>query len=95
MTPVVVGGADPEMPLLREDVFAPVVALVAVRDDAETLDAAGRCPYALGATVFGEEAGARALARRVWAGVVVVNDVIVPTADPRLPFAPAAGAASA
>lgn len=86
MTPVVVADAGPEMTLLREELFAPAVALVSVGDDEEALAVAGRCPYALGATVFGREPGASALARRVRAGIVVVNDVIAPTADPRLPF---------
>jgi aldehyde dehydrogenase (NAD+) len=40
----------------------------------------------LGATVFGRRRGAEALAAKVRAGCVVVNDMIVPTADPRLPF---------
>jgi aldehyde dehydrogenase (NAD+) len=52
----------------------------------EALAEAARSPYALGASVFGPEAEAVALAGRLRAGVVVVNDVIVPTADPRLPF---------
>ena len=43
-------------------------------------------PYALGAVVFGSERQARAIAQCVHTGVVVINDVIVPTADPRLPF---------
>jgi acyl-CoA reductase-like NAD-dependent aldehyde dehydrogenase len=60
--------------------------LVSVADSEEALAEDGRCPYALGASVFGPEAEARAFAARVRAGVVVVNDVIVPTADPRLPF---------
>jgi acyl-CoA reductase-like NAD-dependent aldehyde dehydrogenase len=42
--------------------------------------------YALGASVFGPEPAARRFAARIDAGVVVVNDIIVPTADPRLPF---------
>jgi len=42
--------------------------------------------YALGATVFGCEPGASEFAKRIRAGVVVVNDMIVPTADPRLAF---------
>jgi acyl-CoA reductase-like NAD-dependent aldehyde dehydrogenase len=42
--------------------------------------------YALGATVFGSEPGASEFAKRIRAGVVVVNDMIVPTADPRLAF---------
>lgn len=60
--------------------------LVPVASTAESLELAGRSPYALGASIFGPEAAARALARRVKAGVVTINDVIVPTADPRLPF---------
>jgi len=52
----------------------------------EALAEAARSPYALGASVFGPETEAVALAGRIRAGVVVVNDVIVPTADPRLPF---------
>ncbi|WP_247889165.1 efflux RND transporter permease subunit, partial [Azospirillum brasilense] len=42
-------------------------------------------PYALGASVFGPEAEACALAGRLDAGTVTVNDLIVPTADPRPP----------
>ncbi len=52
----------------------------------EALADAARNPYALGASIFGPEEDAFALAGRVRAGVVVINDVIVPTADPRLPF---------
>jgi acyl-CoA reductase-like NAD-dependent aldehyde dehydrogenase len=84
--PTVLADACATMPLLREDIFAPILALVPISGDDEALEAAGQCPYALGATVFGEERQARVFAERVRAGVVVVNDVIVPTADPRLPF---------
>jgi acyl-CoA reductase-like NAD-dependent aldehyde dehydrogenase len=86
MTPIIVADAEPTMRLLQEEVFAPVLALVSVEDDAEALRAANGCPYALGATIFGQADTARRLAQHVRAGIVVVNDVIVPTADPRLPF---------
>jgi acyl-CoA reductase-like NAD-dependent aldehyde dehydrogenase len=86
MTPVIMADAEPTMRLLQEDCFAPVLALVRVRDDDEALAAAEHCAYALGATVFGQSGAAQALARRIRAGAVVINDVIVPTADPRLPF---------
>jgi acyl-CoA reductase-like NAD-dependent aldehyde dehydrogenase len=86
MTPVVLADAAPTMRLLQEDVFAPVLALVPVDDDVEALHAASCCPYALGATIFAEADTARRLASHIRAGVVVINDVIVPTADPRLPF---------
>lgn len=72
--------------LLPEDPFEPVVAVVPVASSTEALELAARNPYALGASIFGPEGAARTLAGRVRAGVVTINDVIVPTADPRLPF---------
>lgn len=84
--PTVLADAGVDMLLLHQDVFAPVLALVPVSSDAEALEAAGRCPFALGAKIFGEERRALVLAKRVHASVVLINDVIVPTADLRLPF---------
>ncbi len=86
LAPFVLADARPDMALLSEDVFAPVLALVTVADMEEALAFAARSPYALGASIFGPEAEARALALRVDAGSVTVNDLIAPTADPRLPF---------
>ena len=62
------------------------ISFTAVNDVEEALASAARSPYALGASIFGPEDDARALAARVRAGVVTINDLIVPTADPRLPF---------
>ena len=84
--PVVLADARPEMALLQEDVFAPWLALTPVADTEAALAAAGLCPYALGASVFGPLYEARALAARIDAGSVCINDLIAPTADPRLPF---------
>ncbi|HEX8204098.1 MAG TPA: aldehyde dehydrogenase, partial [Isosphaeraceae bacterium] len=84
--PLVLAGVDPDARLLREDPFGPVLALVGVTDEDEAIGLAAACPYALGASIFGDPRRARALAGRVPAGVVQVNDLIVPTADPRLPF---------
>ena len=85
IAPLVVADALPEMRLLQEDLFAPVVSLVSVADGEEALADAARCPYALGPR---SSAPRRRRSRSPpgRAGVVVVNDVIVPTADPRLPF---------
>ncbi len=85
--PLLVTDANSTMRLLREDHFSSVAALVVVRDDDDARAANDECPYALGASVFSvDEADARAFATRVNAGSVVINDLIVPTADPRLPF---------
>jgi acyl-CoA reductase-like NAD-dependent aldehyde dehydrogenase len=84
--PVILADARPEMQLLQEDVFAPWLAFVPVDSMEAAVAALGLCPYALGASIFGPEAEARTLARRVPAGSVCINDLIMPTADPRLPF---------
>ena len=84
--PTVIAGAGPDLPFGNEDLFAPVAVLYAVRDDDQALEWAARSRYALGASVFGRSAGARSLASRVRAGAVTINDLIVPTADPRVPF---------
>lgn len=84
--PALLAGASPGMALLHEDVFVPVLSLVPVASMDDALEMNARCPYALGAAVFGPAAPARALAGRVHAGVVTVNDLIAPSADPRLPF---------
>ena len=60
-------------------------------DSDEEALALAESEYALGATVFGREPGASEMAKRIRAGVVVVNDMIVPTADPRLAFGDMAG----
>jgi acyl-CoA reductase-like NAD-dependent aldehyde dehydrogenase len=84
--PVVILQARPGMEIMQSDMSAPVIAVMRVDGDDEAIEAASACPYALGATIFGEEAASRRFAERVTAGVAVVNDMIVPTADPRLPF---------
>jgi hypothetical protein len=61
--------------------------MVPVASDEEALELAALCPFALGASVFTRDpAAAEALARRLRAGVVTINDLVAPTADPRLPF---------
>jgi acyl-CoA reductase-like NAD-dependent aldehyde dehydrogenase len=84
--PVVIAAATAGSRATMEDVFAPVVSLIAVDSVDAALAADRSCPYALGASVFGPERAARELVPHLRAGSVVVNDVIVPTADPRLPF---------
>ena len=83
---VLVTDARYDMELLQHDIFAPWLAILAVDDMATALEQSERCAYALGASIFGPEREARRFARQVRAGSVCINDIIVPTADPRLPF---------
>jgi acyl-CoA reductase-like NAD-dependent aldehyde dehydrogenase len=69
------------------DARAPAaVSIVPVADVEQALALDAECPYALGASIFGSREASARVAARVNAGCVVINDVIVPTADPRLPF---------
>lgn len=60
--------------------------IVHFRNEEEAIALAGRSQFALGASVFGEPRAARAFAVKIRAGVVVLNDMIVPTADPHVTF---------
>jgi acyl-CoA reductase-like NAD-dependent aldehyde dehydrogenase len=85
-TPVVLTNVPENAKLLENPPFAPVIVLIEVESEVAAVKAADGGQYALGATLFGSERRCREVARQLRAGVVVVNDVIVPTADPRIPF---------
>ena len=84
--PLVLTSGRDEMRLAQTDLFAPVALVIPVdADDAiPALDAI--CPYALGISVFGDQKPAQRLASQLRAGCIVINDLIAPTADPRLSF---------
>jgi acyl-CoA reductase-like NAD-dependent aldehyde dehydrogenase len=62
------------------------VQLTSVSSERDALRRAAESKYALGASIFGGVPAAQALAKKVRAGVVVINDMIVPTAHPDVPF---------
>ncbi len=85
--PIILASVSPPARLLREDLFAPVLAIVTVTDDHEAILCVNDCQLALGASVFSrDEAAARSVGSQIHAGVVTINDLILPTADARLPF---------
>ncbi len=86
ISPVVLTDVPTSARVLREEAFSPLLAVVPVESVDHALQVAGICPFALGASIFGPSAEAGAVAARINAGCVVVNDLIAPTADPRLPF---------
>lgn len=77
--------------LLKEPVFGALAGLQVVESDEQALESARRCPYALGAALFGPEDWCRQMAHRVPAQVVSLNDLLVPSADPRVPFGGSGG----
>lgn len=85
--PLVLVEVRPEMAICREASFAPLLAVLPFDTVDEALAMDRLCPYALGASIFTRQrALAEAVAARLRAGSVCVNDVIVPTVHPALPF---------
>ncbi|MCA9790562.1 MAG: aldehyde dehydrogenase family protein [Candidatus Eremiobacteraeota bacterium] len=84
--PLVVTRVRPGCRLVQEAVFEPVLSLVATESTAQAIEWVNDCPFGLTAAVFGPEARARQTAAQLRVGVVTINDLIAPTADPRLAF---------
>jgi acyl-CoA reductase-like NAD-dependent aldehyde dehydrogenase len=78
--------ATSEMEITQTDIFAPVLCIFDMPDTDAAIAAHATCPYALTAAVFGPESEARKLASRLPVGTVLINDLIVGTADPRVSF---------
>jgi succinate-semialdehyde dehydrogenase/glutarate-semialdehyde dehydrogenase len=73
--PTVLEGVTAEMDLCLAETFGPVVALYRVADDEEAVAEANRGSYGLSASIFSRDVeAADALARRIRAGSVNIND---------------------
>ncbi|HEY0795277.1 MAG TPA: aldehyde dehydrogenase family protein [Acidisarcina sp.] len=84
--PMLIVGTAADMALAQTDLGAPVLSVIVVTDEVDAVAAYSRCRYALSAAVFGSRLAALRVASHIRAGVVLVNDIIVSTADPRAPF---------
>jgi aldehyde dehydrogenase (NAD+) len=78
--------ATGEMAITRTDIFAPVLGIFDMPHINAAIAAHAGCPYLLTAAVFGPELEARKLASQLPVGTVLINDIIVGTADPRVSF---------
>jgi acyl-CoA reductase-like NAD-dependent aldehyde dehydrogenase len=73
--PTVIAGADHTMDIMREETFGPTLPIMKVADAEEAIRLANDSPYGLGASVFSKDAArGEAVARRIDAGAVCVND---------------------
>jgi vanillin dehydrogenase len=84
--PTILTGVTPAMRCYHEETFGPVVALVAVKDADEAVRLANDTTYGLSAAVItGDPERGLALADRLQAGMVHVNDATVHD-EPHAPF---------
>lgn len=84
--PTLLAQVQPGQPAWHEELFGPVVALIAARDTDDAIRIANDTDFGLGAAIFTENmAFGREVATYVLeAGTCVVNDFV--RSDPRLPF---------
>ncbi len=73
--PAVLTGVRPDMRVMREEVFGPVVPIVTVEDEDEAIALANDSEFGLGASVWtADRAKGERMARRIETGMVWVND---------------------
>ncbi|HLI77617.1 MAG TPA: aldehyde dehydrogenase family protein [Acidobacteriaceae bacterium] len=84
--PIVVDGARPEMAITRSDLFAPVISLIEAPSVLHLAEMVNDNPFGLAVSIFGNAREAQTLAGQLRVGTVSINDIIAPTADPRIPF---------
>jgi succinate-semialdehyde dehydrogenase/glutarate-semialdehyde dehydrogenase len=83
--PTLLTGVKPGMPAYDEELFGPAAALISVPNEAAAIRIANDSIYGLGAGVFSRNLRrARAVAARLEAGSVFINDFV--RSDPTLPF---------
>jgi len=83
--PTLLTGVKPGMPAYDEELFGPVASLISVPNEAAAIRVANDSVYGLGAAVFSRSLRrARAVAARIEAGAVFINDFV--RSDPTLPF---------
>ena len=77
LEPTVITDVTPEMSLMRDETFGPVLPVIAVEDEEHAVRAANDSRFSLGASVWtGSAARGRRVAARLAAGSVMVNDVV-------------------
>ncbi|MFO0617319.1 MAG: aldehyde dehydrogenase family protein [Polyangiaceae bacterium] len=86
-SPTLLVDVDHTMRITQEEVFGPVMVVMKVRDEEDAIARANDCPYGLGSSVFTRDLarGAR-IARRIRAGMSVVNDYGLAYMMQSLPF---------
>ncbi len=71
--PTLLTNVDPDSEIAQEEIFGPVLAVLAYSDDDDAVRIANNSIYGLSGGVFGEPDRARAVARRIRTGTIGIN----------------------
>ncbi|MGV3484185.1 MAG: aldehyde dehydrogenase family protein, partial [Planctomycetaceae bacterium] len=83
---VLLDNVSADWPIANSDLFAPVASVISFASDEQAIETVNRCRYRLAAAVFGPSDWAHRVANQLQVGTVTVQDILFPTADPRLSF---------
>lgn len=78
--------AHPKMQAMRGEVFAPVLSVLRTDNLQQAVEAHAECAFGLTASIFGPIPAAKELTKKLRVGHVVIQDLMTPTADPRVSF---------
>jgi aldehyde dehydrogenase (NAD+) len=81
--PTVFTDVTNEMRIAREEIFGPVLSILAYRDEDDAVAIANDTTYGLSAYIFGDRARAQSIAARLESGRVVINGAAL---EPLAPF---------
>ncbi len=84
--PTVLANVTPDMRVMREETFGPVLPVMKVADADEAVRLANDSPFALGGSIWGKRANAERLAPRLRAGMISINDTMMNGVIAALPF---------
>lgn len=74
LRPTVLADVTPEMAIVRDETFGPVIPVIVFDDIEDAIAQANDSIYGLSAAVIGEEAEAMAVGQRLEAGAISIND---------------------
>jgi succinate-semialdehyde dehydrogenase/glutarate-semialdehyde dehydrogenase len=75
IAPTVLTGVEPDMRIMREEIFGPVLPVTVVDDEAEAVERANDSEFGLGASIWTtDRAKGERMARRIESGMVWLND---------------------